>query len=211
MRRVLMMSRRTGLRQGFPLSLLEFVLAGIHESAAALATHVEVGAALVHLGEFLSHQPNYLETKQRLSAKELLQSWRLDESECAVALATGAECVWLRAQDCRQSDNASGTEQPLENFSSLVLDNNRQMDRSAANNINTSAGRPLIDEELSRCAVVQGRQRFQGDEEFWRQLERATDALGIDIDSQKIPTLLLPSFKIKARKTSACDTNHNFL
>jgi hypothetical protein len=169
-----MMSRRSGLRQGFLFGLTQIVGTGIDERAAAFAAFVEVCATLIHFTKLLSHQANDFKTEHWLSSQEFLECRCLDEGERAIALAAGSEHVRRRTQDRRQSDDTPWAEETLEDFLIFVCNDDRETYKAAPDNIDTAAGCALHHDVLLRSPTRRRGQRLQGSQELWRELERAT-------------------------------------
>jgi hypothetical protein len=165
---VLMMSRRTGPRQGFLSGATRFVLAVIDVGTAAFTALVKVCATLVHFGQFLAHEAHDFHAEQWVDAQELLKRRRFDEAEHAIALATGAEGVWLGAQHGRQANDAPRAKEPLENLFVLKFNDHRKAYEPGADDVDAAARRSLLDNRLPRDGVGRGCERFQGLQELWR-------------------------------------------
>ena len=102
------------------VAVSEFVFAGVGEGAAAGAAILEIRALLVHFAEFLPHEANYFQAEHGLSTNEFEEGGGGDEAEAAVGFAMGAEIVRGGAEGCGESDDATGAEEALEDFATVV-------------------------------------------------------------------------------------------
>jgi hypothetical protein len=149
------------------LGTAHFMFADVGEGAAAGAAIVEVSAALVHLGEFLAHQADDLHAKQRLGSHEFEEGGSRDKLESAVTLAVSAECVWRRAEGCRKSDDAAGTEETLEDFAAVVGDDGGTCE-AVHDDIDSPAFRALPHDYVVTQRGNGFGKRFQRHQELWR-------------------------------------------
>ena len=119
------------------------MLADINEGTATLATLFEVHAALIHLGEFLSHEANDFHAEQGLGTKEFLECRGFCKAEGAIALAYSGKGVGLRAQGSGYTNCGTGAENPLKDFFA-TFDCHRNANQSGADDVDTPTGIALL-------------------------------------------------------------------